>query len=182
MVCGFSGCAVVTWDDVSAGSRGWCCWRKLFVWHSVTPAAVTSPASTVSSWDQFLLTQVSVHLHLAVRVDSALFINVSLWHHTLQSSCASSLCCYPDEEGVTITLDRFDPGRDQAGASGRVPSTPLPGDVLVPCLFSTQTETVSDAVVQSEAELHHCFKVSLLPAAQRAARPINCSSLTNEQI
>ncbi|XP_076582946.1 SCL-interrupting locus protein homolog isoform X2 [Chaetodon auriga] len=64
-----------------------------------------------------------------------------------------------DEEGVTVTLDRFDPGRDQAGASGRVPSAPLPGDVLVPCLFSTQAETSSDAVVQSEAELHHCFKV-----------------------
>ncbi|KAM9358448.1 SCL-interrupting locus protein homolog [Symphorus nematophorus] len=64
-----------------------------------------------------------------------------------------------DEEGVTVTLDRFDPGRDQAGASGRVPSALLPGDVLVPCLFSTQTETSPDAVVQSEAELHHCFKV-----------------------
>ncbi|KAJ4943385.1 hypothetical protein JOQ06_005887, partial [Pogonophryne albipinna] len=57
-----------------------------------------------------------------------------------------------DEEGVTVTLDRFDPGRDQ----GRVPSALLPGDVLVPCLFSTQ-EGASDAV-QSEAELHHCFK------------------------
>ncbi|XP_044056266.1 SCL-interrupting locus protein homolog [Siniperca chuatsi] len=62
-----------------------------------------------------------------------------------------------DEEGVTVTLDRFDPGRDRAGASGRVPSALLPGDVLVPCLFSKHTET-SDAVVQSEAELHHCFK------------------------
>ncbi len=60
-----------------------------------------------------------------------------------------------------MTLDRFDPGRDQAGASGRVPSALLPGDVLVPCLFSTQTETTSGAVIQSEAELHHCFKVSL---------------------
>lgn len=65
--------------------------------------------------------------------------------------------CGPDEEGVTVTLDRFDPGRDQAGASGRVPSALLPGDVLVPCLFSAETE--SGAVVQSEAELHHCFKV-----------------------
>uniref|UniRef100_A0A7N8X5U7 STIL centriolar assembly protein n=1 Tax=Mastacembelus armatus TaxID=205130 RepID=A0A7N8X5U7_9TELE len=64
-----------------------------------------------------------------------------------------------DEEGVTVTLDRFDPGRDQAGSSSRVPSALLPGDILVPCLFSTQTEAMSDAVVQSEAELHHCFKV-----------------------
>ncbi|XP_041648155.1 SCL-interrupting locus protein homolog isoform X2 [Cheilinus undulatus] len=61
-----------------------------------------------------------------------------------------------DEEGVTVTLDRFDPGRDQGGASGRVPSALLPGDVLVPCLFS-HSEITSDAF-QSEAELHHCFK------------------------
>lgn len=74
-------------------------------------------------------------------------------------------CCGSDEEGITITLDRFDPGRDQAGASGQVPSAPLPGDVLVPCLFSSQTETV----VQSEAELHHCFKVSLLPFSPSAS-------------
>lgn len=65
-----------------------------------------------------------------------------------------------------MTLDRFDPGRDQAGASGRVPSALLPGDVLVPCLFSSQTETTPDAVVQSEAELHHCFKVSFRSASR----------------
>ncbi|KAM7409462.1 hypothetical protein PAMA_001104 [Pampus argenteus] len=70
-----------------------------------------------------------------------------------------SVLCGPDEEGVTVTLDRFDPGRDQPGVSGRVPSTVLPGDVLVPCLFSTQTDTTSDTVIQSETELHHCFKV-----------------------
>nr|XP_029138159.1 SCL-interrupting locus protein [Labrus bergylta] len=64
-----------------------------------------------------------------------------------------------DEEGVTVTLDRFDLGRDQAGASGRVPSALLPGDAVVPCLFSSQVETTPDTVIQSEAELHHCFKV-----------------------
>ncbi|XP_060890687.1 SCL-interrupting locus protein homolog [Labrus mixtus] len=64
-----------------------------------------------------------------------------------------------DEEGVTVTLDRFDPGRDQAGASGRVPSALLPGDAVVPCLFSSQVKTTPDTVVQSEAELHQCFKV-----------------------
>ncbi|XP_044217922.1 SCL-interrupting locus protein homolog isoform X2 [Thunnus albacares] len=77
----------------------------------------------------------------------------------LQCFFLGSVSVDADEEGVTVTLDRFDPGRDQPGASGRVPSALLPGDVLVPCLFSTQTETTSDAVVQSEAELHQCFKV-----------------------
>lgn len=73
-----------------------------------------------------------------------------------------SLCCWgPDEQGVTVSLDRFDPGREQA--SSRVPSALLPGDILVPCLFSTQSEVVSDCAIQSEADLHHCFKVSLTP-------------------
>ncbi|XP_072244864.1 SCL-interrupting locus protein homolog [Leuresthes tenuis] len=68
-----------------------------------------------------------------------------------------SLTIDAGEDGVTVTLDRFDPGRDQA--SGRVPSALLPGDVLVSCLFSVQAEATPDAVVQSEAELHQCFKL-----------------------
>lgn len=64
-----------------------------------------------------------------------------------------------------MTLDRFDPGRQQPRSSGRIPSALLPGDIVVPCLFSSQTEPSAD-VVQSEAELHHCFKVSRSPAGQ----------------
>ncbi|XP_053709536.1 SCL-interrupting locus protein homolog [Synchiropus splendidus] len=63
-----------------------------------------------------------------------------------------------DEDGVTVTLDRFDPGREQSGGTGRVPSALLPGDVLVPCMFSSMCEGMSDTVVQSEADLHLCFK------------------------
>ncbi|XP_061540181.1 SCL-interrupting locus protein homolog isoform X3 [Phycodurus eques] len=63
-----------------------------------------------------------------------------------------------DEEGVTVTLDRFDPGREQAGASGRVPAAPLPGGVLVPCLISGQT--TSDDIVRSEAELRRSFSLA----------------------
>ncbi|KAM7387865.1 hypothetical protein PAMP_024076 [Pampus punctatissimus] len=76
-----------------------------------------------------------------------------------QERSSASSSAVTDEEGVTVTLDRFDPGRDQPGVSGKVPSTLLPGDILVPCLFSTQTDTTSDTVNQSEIELHHCFKV-----------------------
>ncbi|MEQ2280728.1 hypothetical protein AMECASPLE_022912 [Ameca splendens] len=76
----------------------------------------------------------------------------------LQCFFLGSLSVNEDEEGITVTLDRFDPGRDQAGTTDRVPSALLPGDVQVPCLFSPQSETTPDCVVQSEAELHHCFK------------------------
>ncbi|XP_037326525.2 SCL-interrupting locus protein homolog isoform X1 [Pungitius pungitius] len=69
-----------------------------------------------------------------------------------------SVCIDADGEGVTVTLDRFDPGRQQAGSVSRVPSALLPGDVLVPCCVSTQAETPSDAAIQSEADLHDCFK------------------------
>ncbi|XP_068449013.1 SCL-interrupting locus protein homolog [Clinocottus analis] len=81
----------------------------------------------------------------------------------LLSFLVGSVSVDGDEEGLTVTLDRFDPGRDPAG-SCRVPSALLPGDVLVPCRFSTQTEPPStqteppDAVVQSEEELYLCFK------------------------
>ena len=61
-----------------------------------------------------------------------------------------------------MTLNRFDPGRDQVGSSARVPTALLPGDVLVPCLFSTQTETSPVTVIQSEAEIHHSVKVKSL--------------------
>lgn len=57
-----------------------------------------------------------------------------------------------------MTLDRFDPGRDQPETTVRVPCAMLPGDVLVPCLYLTRSDS-SDAV-QSEPDLHQCFKVS----------------------
>ncbi|KAK7888739.1 hypothetical protein WMY93_024299 [Mugilogobius chulae] len=63
-----------------------------------------------------------------------------------------SVCVDADEEGVTVTLDRFDPGRDQNGV--RVPSAALPGDVCASCVFTSDP----GAPVQSEAELQQAFK------------------------
>ncbi|XP_062412797.1 SCL-interrupting locus protein homolog [Sardina pilchardus] len=43
-----------------------------------------------------------------------------------------------DEEGVTLSLDRLDPGREKSGSGRKEPNSFLPGDVVVPCLFEIQ--------------------------------------------
>ncbi|KAM9848823.1 SCL-interrupting locus protein homolog [Aulostomus maculatus] len=85
-----------------------------------------------------------------------------------------------DEEGLTVVLDRFDPGHDHTGASCRVPSTLLPGDTLVPCLFSTKAETSPDTLVQSEADLQHCFKV--LQQYVTSQQPLDLSQLLKVKV
>ncbi|XP_053325729.1 SCL-interrupting locus protein isoform X2 [Spea bombifrons] len=43
-----------------------------------------------------------------------------------------------DEEGITLTIDRFDPGREKGAGGGKAPSALLPGDFLVPCSIVTR--------------------------------------------
>lgn len=81
-----------------------------------------------------------------------------------------------DEEGVTLTLDRFDPGRDQNGA--RVPSAVLPGDVLVPCVFTS--DSFSEPVIQSQSELLQTFKV--LQQAVSGRQSLDMSQLLKIQV
>ncbi|KAM3876313.1 SCL-interrupting locus protein homolog [Diretmus argenteus] len=88
-----------------------------------------------------------------------------------------SLTVDADEDGVTVTLDRFDPGRDQPGVSGKVPSAMVPGDVVVPCVFFTQRETHSDVVVQSAADLHESFK--MLWCCFSSREPMELAKLLN---
>nr|XP_046246656.1 antithrombin-III isoform X1 [Scatophagus argus]XP_046246657.1 antithrombin-III isoform X1 [Scatophagus argus] len=131
-------------------------------------APLTFPKSRSALWDGSPAGE-KIHLHLCahrkprlVLLEKALRLAQRHVRHSnkprLQCFFLGSVSVDADEEGVTVTLDRFDPGRDKPGASGRIPSALLPGDILVPCLFSTQAEMPTDAV-QSEAEMHHCFKM-----------------------
>ncbi|XP_023279981.1 SCL-interrupting locus protein homolog [Seriola lalandi dorsalis] len=135
--------------------------------NSLTP--LSFPKSRSSLWDSSPAGE-KLHLQLCshrkprvVLLEKALRLAQRHVRHSnkprLHCFFLGSVSVDSDEEGLTVTLDRFDPGRDKTGSLGRVPSALLPGDILVPCLFSTHTETTPDAVVQSEAELHHCFKV-----------------------
>uniref|UniRef100_A0A3Q3F779 STIL centriolar assembly protein n=1 Tax=Kryptolebias marmoratus TaxID=37003 RepID=A0A3Q3F779_KRYMA len=128
------------------------------------------PESRSALWDSSTAGE-KLHLQLcAHRKPRVVLLEKALrlaQRHARRSNKPRLLCFFlgsasvsSDEEGVVVTLDRFDPGRDQAGTLDRVPSALLPGDVLVPCLFSVQSDPTPDPTVQSEAELHQCFKVS----------------------
>lgn len=70
-------------------------------------------------------------------------------------------CFVSDEEGVTLTIDRFDPGREKAGLVGKVPCAPLPGDFVIPCSVSTR-ESAGNVTLHTPEDFASSFKVSCL--------------------
>ncbi|KFQ37331.1 SCL-interrupting locus protein, partial [Mesitornis unicolor] len=64
-----------------------------------------------------------------------------------------------DGEGTTLTIDRFDPGREVAGGSGKVPTASLPGDFLIPCTVNAWGPSSDSIVVHSAEDISLAFKV-----------------------
>ncbi|XP_034035158.1 LOW QUALITY PROTEIN: SCL-interrupting locus protein homolog [Thalassophryne amazonica] len=146
-----------------------------FSGNSVT--LMSFPESRSSLWDSRLMGE-KLRLQLCSHRKPQLVLmekTLRLAQHHVRNCNKPRLHCFflgslsvdQDEEGVTVTLDRFDPGRDQDGASGRLPSTVVPGDIVVPFTFSMQMDTPLVTMVQSEAELHHSFKVLQLYVSSR---------------
>ncbi|OXB68557.1 hypothetical protein ASZ78_000494 [Callipepla squamata] len=63
-----------------------------------------------------------------------------------------------DGEGVTLTIDRFDPGREVASGSGKVPSASLPGDFLIACTVSAWGPSSDSIIVHSAEDISLAFK------------------------
>lgn len=84
-------------------------------------------------------------------------------------SLSLSLSCCPwsltlfiyfeDGEGVTLTIDRFDPGREVAGGSGKIPTASLPGDFLIPCTVNAWGPCSDNIIVHSVEDISLSFKV-----------------------
>uniref|UniRef100_A0A8C6RN42 Scl/Tal1 interrupting locus n=1 Tax=Nannospalax galili TaxID=1026970 RepID=A0A8C6RN42_NANGA len=81
-----------------------------------------------------------------------------------------SLTVDEDEEGVTLTVDRFDPGREVPECLVRAPTALLPGDFLIPCKVDTQGLCSREMIVHNADDFcsavkaiqyHVCSKDSL---------------------
>ncbi|XP_075178273.1 SCL-interrupting locus protein [Anomaloglossus baeobatrachus] len=62
-----------------------------------------------------------------------------------------------DEEGITLTIYRFDPGREKPGVEGKVPSALLPGDIAIPCTVCLQ-EASAGAALHTPEDFTSAFK------------------------
>ncbi|XP_029888630.1 SCL-interrupting locus protein isoform X1 [Aquila chrysaetos chrysaetos] len=63
-----------------------------------------------------------------------------------------------DGEGITLTIDRFDPGREVAGGSGKIPTASLPGDFLIPCTVNAWGLSSDSIIVHSAEDISLAFK------------------------
>ncbi|XP_032856452.2 SCL-interrupting locus protein [Tyto alba] len=63
-----------------------------------------------------------------------------------------------DGEGITLTIDRFDPGREVAGGSGKIPTASLPGDFLIPCTVNAWGPSSDSIIVHSAEDISLTFK------------------------
>ncbi|XP_062047265.1 SCL-interrupting locus protein isoform X4 [Lepus europaeus] len=109
-----------------------------------------------------------IYLHLCYYRNPKLLVTEKTlrlaYRHAKQNqknlSCflVGSLTVDEDEEGVTLIVDRFDPGREVPECLERTPSASLPGDFLIPCKIHTQGLCSRELMVHNADDLSSTFK------------------------
>ncbi|XP_053101567.1 SCL-interrupting locus protein isoform X2 [Hemicordylus capensis] len=64
-----------------------------------------------------------------------------------------------DDKGVSLTIDRFDPGREVTGGLEKIPTAPLPGDFLIPCTVNVWGSSSCDVIVHNSEDFSLAFKI-----------------------
>ncbi|XP_027437632.1 SCL-interrupting locus protein isoform X6 [Zalophus californianus] len=63
-----------------------------------------------------------------------------------------------DEESMTLTIDRFDPGREVPECLERTPTAFLPGDFVIPCKIHTHGLCSKEIIVHDADDFSSAFK------------------------
>uniref|UniRef100_A0A8C8RAI6 STIL centriolar assembly protein n=1 Tax=Pelusios castaneus TaxID=367368 RepID=A0A8C8RAI6_9SAUR len=63
-----------------------------------------------------------------------------------------------DCEGVSLVIDRFDPGREGTDGLWKVPTAPLPGDFVIPCSINASGSSSEDVIVHNSEDFNLAFK------------------------
>ncbi|XP_034874508.1 SCL-interrupting locus protein [Mirounga leonina] len=69
-----------------------------------------------------------------------------------------SLVVDEDEESMTLTIDRFDPGRGVPECLERTPTAFLPGDFVIPCKIHTHGLCSKEIIVHDAEDFSSAFK------------------------
>lgn len=64
-----------------------------------------------------------------------------------------------DGKGISLTIERFDPGREVTGGLCKIPSAPLPGDFLIPCTVNAWGSSSGDVIVHNAEDFSLAFKI-----------------------
>jgi len=76
----------------------------------------------------------------------------NLAEHQFNGFLLGNLMVDSDEMGITLYLDRFDPGVSNQSESDKTPTTPLPNDVIVPICFNFQPTDGPDMMYNYSTE------------------------------
>ncbi|XP_072367044.1 SCL-interrupting locus protein homolog [Scyliorhinus torazame] len=127
------------------------------------------PKTKLALWDPTPLGD-ATSMQLAYYRNPKLFVaekTLRLVHRHAKQSENKKFFCFllgsfavdDDEEGVTLTVDRLDPGREVAGRSDKIPTALLPGDFLIPCIIDTQGLVSRDTNVHTSEDFNVAFKM-----------------------
>ncbi|KAM6455734.1 SCL-interrupting locus protein isoform 1-T1 [Liasis olivaceus] len=126
------------------------------------------PASKFALWNPVPIGE-SIVCHLSYRNPKLIIAEktLRLAHRHAKQSRKKPFTCFlvgtlaTDENGerVLLSVDRFDPGREEPSGLGKIPTAPLPGDFFIPCRIGAWGCSSNDIVVHTFEDFSLAFKI-----------------------